>query len=59
MEYSRMPDKEWKMHRILAQQIFKFYDKWYFAYGKDKDKAKEQLLSSLALRQRYPHSPRA
>ena len=59
MEYSRMPDKEWKMHRILAKQIVKFYDEWYCAYGKEKDKAKEDLLRSLALRQRFPNSPRA
>ena len=56
---TRMPDKEWKMHRILAKLIFKRYDEWYYSEEEAKEEAEKRLLKSLELRQRYPNSPKA
>jgi|TARA_R100001594_G_scaffold144322_2_gene193244 hypothetical protein len=54
-----MPDKEFKMHRILAQLIFKRYDEWYYSEEEDKEEAEKKLFKSLELRKKYPNSPRA
>ena len=56
---TRMPDKEFKMHRILAQLIFKRYDEWYYSEEEDKEEAEKKLFKSLELRKKYPNSPRA
>ena len=59
MKYKQMPNKEWKMHRILIKQMFKYYNNWCLSNGKEKKNAETKLFKNIKLQWNYPNIPRA
>ena len=59
MSSKTIPNKEWKMHRILLKQMFKYYNNWYSSNGEKRKKAEQELFRNIALQCNYPNVPRA